>query len=432
MIQLLWLTLLATHTAAAAVWWWVVPGGFPSSSALFWTNQFFPPILMVLLLVALVARGRLSEAILPPVLAALCVFWMAFAISARIVFFETFRSMWNLPFLGGAILGGLWIRRFGLRRKPIWVIPLVAVFAGLAGYNLPGTQRAPDATTRPAGASFTAPASGSPDQKLMKVSKDAQLRPGDGRLVVRRDKLVVNVQPMLSFADRSPDRAWTSGAPESMSFATARTLTSKAHDGAHFTLGYKDEDASLLDVTARDGAIQIDSLSRLPQPVFSHANSFAEVTVQGHKKLTVSFSPAPQKRIEVPPATEAARFAYLDEAGTFHVAQASAGRRGPFTELASGKMASKDPLVLTLYDADKPVFTISFDDWAAQLSTQLSPTAGSGVTVNAIELERGGERDDAPVLISLSLAATAIGRGTMTVGYAAGVYRDRITVALPP
>ena len=51
--------------------------------------------------------------------------------------------------------------------------------------------------------------------------------------------------------------------------------------------------------------------------------------------------------------------------------------------------------------------------------------------VNAIELVRGGDADTAPVLISFSLAATNIGRGTASVGHAAGVYRNRITVKLP-
>jgi hypothetical protein len=156
------------------------------------------------------------------------------------------------------------------------------------------------------------------------------------------------------------------------------------------------------------------------------------VTVQGHRKLTVSFSPAPEPRLEAPPPTAAARFAYLDEGGTFHVMQASTGRRGPFVGLAAGRMARSDRLVLTLYDMDRPVFAITFEDWARQASTQPSPTAGFGVTVNSIQLERGGDGDDAPVAITLSLAATTIGRGTQTVGHAAGVYRDRVTVALPP
>jgi hypothetical protein len=249
--------------------------------------------------------------------------------------------------------------------------------------------------------------------------------------VIRRDALILNVQPMLSFANRSPDRCWTALAPEGQSPATSRSWTAKVHDGARWRLYYKDEDASVLEVGTRDGAVELDARSRLSKPIFAHASSYAELTISGHKKLTVSFSPVPQQRLEVAPATAPARFAYLDAADGFHVMQASQRQRGPFTEIAAGRLRRADPLVITVYDGDKAAFSITLDDWAAQASTQLSPAAGSGIPVNAIELARGGDAETAPVLITLTLADTSIGRGTQTVGHAAGVYRDRITVRLP-
>src|SRR4051812_38553579 len=115
MIQLVWLTTLAFHIGGAAVWWWVTPGGFPSSSSDFWMNQLLPPIAAALFVTALFARGRLSDALLPGVLAVIAVFWMAFGISSRIVFFESFRSLWNLPFFFGAVLAGLWLKQFRSR-----------------------------------------------------------------------------------------------------------------------------------------------------------------------------------------------------------------------------------------------------------------------------------------------------------------------------
>jgi hypothetical protein len=215
-----------------------------------------------------------------------------------------------------------------------------------------------------------------------------------------------------------------------MSPPTTRSLVSKLHDAARFSLVYKDEDASVLDVTAtRDGVVQLDARSRLGRPVFSHGNSFAELALQGHKKLTVAFSPAPQQRIELAAATAEARFAYVDAAETFHVVQASQRRLGPFTELATGRLRRADPLVLTIYDGDQIAFVVTLQDWAAQAATQLSPTAGYGLPVNAIELARGGADDASAALISVSLAATSIGRGTASVGHTAGVYRDRITIA---
>jgi hypothetical protein len=124
MLQLLWLTLLAAHIGAAAVWWWVMPGGFPSSSTQFWLNQVAPPLVAGVLLMALFARGKLSERILPPILATLPIFWIAFAISSRIVFFESFRSLWNLPLLGGVALGALWLRQFRFRVKAVSLLPV--------------------------------------------------------------------------------------------------------------------------------------------------------------------------------------------------------------------------------------------------------------------------------------------------------------------
>src|SRR3954470_12621563 len=115
MIQLIWLMLLAIHTGGATVWWWMMPGGFPSSSTEYWVNGVAPLAAVVLFLTALFARGRLSETVMPPVLAAIPLFWMAFGISARIPFDDSFRSSWNLPFLVGAGGAGLWARQFRFR-----------------------------------------------------------------------------------------------------------------------------------------------------------------------------------------------------------------------------------------------------------------------------------------------------------------------------
>jgi hypothetical protein len=88
--------------------------------------------------------------------------------------------------------------------------------------------------------------------------------------------------------------------------------------------------------------------------------------------------------------------------------------------------------VVTLYDGDKAAFTITLSDWSAQASTALSPTAGAGLPVNTIELVRNGDADNALSLLTTSLASTSIGRGTQSVGHAAGVYRNRITVTPLP
>jgi hypothetical protein len=430
MIKLVWLTLLALHAGVAAVWWWLMPHGFPGAATEYWLNEVAPLFVIALLATTLLARGKLSEALLPPVLAAIPIFWMAFGIAARVTFVDSFESLWKLPFIVAAILAGLWVREFRHGRR-LWLVALFVVPAALSGWALPGWLRAPAATTAPSGSALGDLPAGPIDHKLIKLSHDAQVRPADGRLVVRRDPLVLNVQPLLSFADRSPDRSWTALAPTGQDHATTRSLVAKVHDGARWRLYYKDEDASLLEVTTNGAAVQLDARSRLAQPIYAHANSLAELTISGHHRLSLVFSPLPQQRIQVPPATEPARFAYVDAAGIFHVAQASKLRHGPFDELASAPLSRSAPLTLTIYDGDKAMFIVSVADWAAQAATALSPAAGWGVPVNAIELVRGGEREDAPVLITFSLASTGLGRGTQTVGHVAGVYRDRVTVTLP-
>lgn len=421
--------LLALHIGAAGVWWWLMPGGFPSSSTEFWVNQAAPPFVMALLLLALLARGRVSAVILPPVLAMIPAFWMAFGISARLTFFESFRSLWMLPFLAGAALAGLWVRGFMRRLVRGWLVPVFAVAALAAGWSFPGTQRAAAPATNPtADPPAMMPAGG--DRRLVKLSRDAQLHADDGRVVIKRDKVILNVQPLLTFADRSPDRCWVALAPDELNGATKRSFVAKSHDGALWRLWYKDEGESALDVGARDGGVDLDVRCRLPHALFTHTNSWAELSLQGHKKLTLAFSPLPQQRVEVAPATAAERFAYVDAAGQFHLAQARERQRGPFSEIAAAPIG-KQPLTITIFDDGKPIFTVSLEDFATQASTQLSPTAGWGVPVNAIEFMRGGDAESAPALITFTLAATNIGRGTASVGHAAGIYRNRISVRLP-
>jgi hypothetical protein len=426
---LVWLLVFASHAACAAVWWWLMPGGFPSSTSELWVNQVLPFVPILVAAIALFTRGAFSASVVPALQAMFPLFWIACAISARVAFPESIGGLWNLPFAGGVLLAILWGRQHRFRTPKPWLVPLFAIPALWAGWCFPTSQRSADAATLPSQVQlFEVPASAR-NPGLIKLSKDAQLHTDDGRLVVRSDKLVLTVQPLLSIASRSPDRSWTELAPPDYNRRTIRNLVSVQHDGPRWKLSYKDEDRSVLDLGAHDGVLDLDARSRLPAAVFSHLNQFAEVTLRGHSKVTVAFSPIPGKRIELPSPTEPARFAYLDDAGRFHVVQASKQRVGPFTEIASGPLKRGEPLIVTLEDADAEVFRIVLDDWAAQASTQLSPTAGWGVPVNSIELVRVAEAQNAPIAITWSLASTSIGRGSQSVGLAPGVYRDRITIS---
>ena len=93
----------------------------------------------------------------------------------------------------------------------------------------------------------------------------------------------------------------------------------------------------------------------------------------------------------MPVATAPARFAYVDAKRQIPRDAGGGSGRGPFSELAAGRLKRGDPIVRTIYDEDKPAFRVTLDDWSAQVSTQLSPTAGYGVPVNAITMARGGD-----------------------------------------
>jgi hypothetical protein len=128
------------------------------------------------------------------------------------------------------------------------------------------------------------------------------------------------------------------------------------------------------------------------------------------------------------PRGRPARFAYLDAAGVFHVAQASSAEKGPFHDLTSGALRRDQPLVMTFFDREVAVFRVTFDDWAAQLSTAPSPTAGWGVPVNAIEFSLQGDKPTSAAGVFITLAATSVGRGFDSVGHSAGTYRNRMRI----
>src|SRR6202034_1761945 len=93
---------------------------------------------------------------------------------------------------------------------------------------------------------------------------------------------------------------------------------------------------------------------------------------------------------------------------------------------ASGPLQRGEPLEITLLDEGRPEGRITLADWAQQAGVALSPTAGWGVPVNAIEFSASGDEPEAPASIFVTLAGTSVGRGWDCVGHSAGTYRNRI------
>ncbi|CAN5922469.1 hypothetical protein BH11GEM2_BH11GEM2_33330 [soil metagenome] len=102
--------------------------------------------------------------------------------------------------------------------------------------------------------------------------------------------------------------------------------------------------------------------------------------------------------------------------------------QGPLTELARGPLGTGAALGLTLFDEQQPIARLDLADFAAQASTQPSPTAGWGVPENAIEFSLSRDRSDAPAAIFITLVETSVGRGWDSVGHAPGLYRNRIDI----
>ena len=121
-----------------------------------------------------------------------------------------------------------------------------------------------------------------------------------------------------------------------------------------------------------------------------------------------------------------ARLAYLDRFGIFRVVEAETGEKGPFRTLARGPLARDEPLSITFFDEGRRRAKITLEDWARQTDTRLSPTAGWGVPVNAIEFSSSGDDAQSPASIFVTLAGTSVGRGWDCVAHAAGIYRNRI------
>ncbi|WP_165065340.1 hypothetical protein [Paludisphaera rhizosphaerae] len=245
------------------------------------------------------------------------------------------------------------------------------------------------------------------------------------------------MQPILRFLERSSDGAPTVFVPARTREGRVLSLIgAQSHEHGLDLLYKADYEASLRVEALADGVVQMDASARLPQTIWSHLNSFCDIDLSGHKRLSLSFSPCPQTQVEVRPMDypfgRPLRFAFLDAASRFRVVEATSGEKGPFHELASGRLGRSEPLSITLHDQGAAVAKIVLEDWSSQVDTRLSPTAGWGAPVNAIEFCLSGDEAASSASIYITLAATSVGRGWDCVGHCAGLYRNRVRVELPP
>jgi hypothetical protein len=439
--RLFWLLVLAGHAVAASAWWWLMPGGFPVLHPRFWANREAPVAVLLVVAIAVLAarRGRLH--LLSLTLAVFPVAWAAAAIAARVVFPITFCGLFLLPLFGASVMGAAAFLTFR-RQEHSWRRPLVAVTAlvTLLGAALPGTQRAPAPDTRP----FDLPmprviSSPDPVDSVLDEVSNPRIRvhPRDGSLTVQAGSLRLGIEPLLRFLSRSPDGCWTILAPRGTRSGRKLVLETVGRAGDRLAFQYRsDYEAALLVDPGREGApVRLEAMAHLAHPVFSHLNSFCDVLVSGHRRLSIAFSPCPETVVEVRPAEypvgRPLRLAYLDAQGTFHVVEATSGEKGPFRELGRGRLTRSQPLAITLYDLGVAQARVVLEDWSAQVGTALSPTAGWGLPVNAIEFGLEGDGPGSPAGIYITLAGTSVGRGWDSVGHGAGTYRNRMSICRP-
>jgi len=452
--SLFWSAVFTAHLLGAIGWWWFLPGGFPVDHPRFWANTGFPILFGVVAVLGLAGQMARQFQMVQFCATVLAAFWTA-AGMATLVLYPASRKSPALLALAVAAL--LWLRwrawrkkatnaakvtstsapatlSAGAQRLPLGIAVLCGAFLGVAA---PWTQRGPVADTHPAVAAFPPlpaddRAAASPSQGI-ELCDQMVVTPSTGQFRARLGGLSLEIAPLLSFHSRSPDRFWTLLAKPADRIGPTRRLLGRRHSGHALSLRYHSDGSELLEIVcADDGSIDISAHCTLPREVYSHLNSFADLTVYGHQTLSLEFSPCPGVPIEVTPSDypvgRPRRFAYLSPGGEFRVVEATSGEKGPFRHLASGLLKPGDPLTIMLCDSGRPRCSVTLLDWSAQCSTQLSPAAGWGVPVNAIEFTREGNAPSAPAAIWITLAGTSIGRGFDSVGHAAGVYRNRMRI----
>jgi hypothetical protein len=430
-MRLLWLAVLTGHAFAAGAWWWLLPGGFPVWHPKFWANGVLP---WAFLVVAVATRFYLWER-RPKwrdrVLLSFPVFWLAMLVCGVVLFPVSMLLPAIILVTPMIVALALAVRRF--RPRPSDGVMMLVPVGAAAMMMLAQRGARPD--TRPIAATMpSGPALPPPPEHVGAVSlaEGVKVDPGDPVVTLLSGRMTLAVQPVLTFVSRSPDRCWTLFATKAQRDGPARRLVGFERTSDGVKLLHRCDVESFSQFVWRDDAVGIQSWTTLASPVYSHLNTFTELTISGHRKLAVTFSPCPQARVEFKPfniqGTNPSRAAYLDADGIFRVVQARTAEKGPFTTLAQGRMDRRDPLTMTLYDQDRAVFEVTLEDWAAQASVQLSPTAGYGLPVNAIEFSLDGDSARTAGGMWITLAATSVGRGWDTVGHAAGAYSNRARV----
>ncbi len=431
----IWKVILCAHLVAAAFGWWFMPHGFAFTHPRFWANQVLPWIIIALCIAGLYSISKHRIALARFIMTGMAATYFTAAIAGAIIFPISGRRPAIPAILFGFLLlcvGWFSYRKCGKHR----VATSAGIAAGLLlGILLPLSQRGAAPATHPISSNTQPqPVEGLTEDppNVIRLADFAALSPQHGNITIHYGPVLVGIEPMLQFISRSPDRCWTIFAPVYARSPRTPWLSNwKLPDANSPTYFGWSQWGTLSIDPPTDNILKLEANTYLSSPIYSHLNSYCTLNIQGHERLFLSFSPCPHDRIEVTyseyPTGQPARLAYLAANNTFRVVEASSGEKGPFKQLAQGPLKRDEPLTITLYNNDTPVGRITLEDFAAQASTQPSPTAGWRLPENAIEFTLFNNRPDSQAGIWITLAGTSVGRGWDAVGHAPGTYQNRMT-----
>lgn len=400
-----WLTALglAAHTVAAAAYAWIQPGGFVVLSPAFLEHQVIAPALLAISFAALVGSRRRATAV--PVLgvALLAGFWMVAAAAALAVGTTLYAgAMWT-PFVGAAVGLALSARR--ARDLPLaWLLHACGILGGAAlAAGFLACTWAPEATTRPSGATvaaFGGPADATP---LRQGELEASVL--GAAIEVRRGDERVLVYPAMEFEATSPSGHWTVFDHRRIAPGGWRVVAREESRMLIETPPGPVEARAL--ISLERGRARIACASTLRKEIAAHLASAVTVGAPGEARLEgISWRSGH--------GTERVEFVAFRERQMEFV-RAARGEKGPFETVSALK--PRDPRL------EVGGWSITVHGWMAQASRSESPTAGWGVSQGTIE--RSGDH------YFWSLAQTSIGRGWHSVRTAAGTYRFEIDIAPP-
>ncbi len=442
--RLWWLAVLVVHGLLGAVWWFLAPGGFRPDHPRFWTNEVAPIgiVIQAMLCLWFLHHERMDRlrTLLPGWPAA----WAGWTLAMIGAFPTTMARIWLVPALVAVAMGlsaiGPWRRGGPSGRRTILVSLAGGLGAVMVGAGFACALRPPAAGTHPGGGKSSgrpriAAGRNLPVAGAMPFSRNIMVQPSDGSLIARISPLRISVRPLLRFESRSPDGAPVVLVPAAVREGPEprmRRISKIGDDRYLFSYDLEGQGTASLGAGFDPAAasLALDAASTLDRPVYSHLNAYCDVEVQGHHRLSLEFSPCPGSLFGLVrpgiPFGRPALFAYVRADRTFLVVEATSGEKGPFQALARGRLEPSDPLTITLHDEGRPVARLTLEDFAAQADTTLSPTAGWGVPVNAIEFALSDDKPSSMASIFITLSGTSVGRGWDCVAHRAGTYRNRL------